>query len=158
MAPSLRPPYQRVPYKGVTVNRRTASALDWVARRTKVPLLLAQGSYTGGAVAASGTTHNGGGAVDVRVVNMTARQRIQVVRAMKDAGFAVWYREAVPGLWGPHIHGILIGDEEMSSGAAAQVLSFDAGRNGLRSNASDNTYRPSPRVRWSHLQGRPVKR
>jgi hypothetical protein len=158
VAPSLRPPYQRIRYKGVTLNRRTVSALEWAAKRAGVDLLLAQGSYTGGAVAASGTTHNGGGAVDVRVVNLTTAERVQVVRAMKDAGFAVWHRAAVPGLWGEHIHGILIADSEMSSGAMAQVMSYDAGRDGLRGNRADNTYRPSPRVRWSHLQGRPVKR
>jgi hypothetical protein len=148
-------PYGRVGWRGVTLNRRTVDALRWVEKRS-FPLLPAQGSYNKG-VGASAGTHDGGGAIDLRVRQYTTDQRITVVRALKDAGFAAWYRAEVPGLWGPHIHALLIGDREMAAGARAQVLAFDAGRDGLRGNRPDPTYRPA-RKRWAYTLGRPVTR
>lgn len=149
-------PYGRVGWRGVTLNRRTVDALRWVEKRS-FPLLPAQGSYNSG-VGASAGTHDGGGAIDLRVRQYTRDQRIAVVRALKDAGFAAWHREEVAGLWGPHIHALLIGDREMAAGARAQVLAYDAGRDGLRGNQPDPTYRPKPRKRWSYPLGRPVPR
>ena len=150
-------PYGRVGWRGVTLNRRTIDALQWVEKRAKVPLSPAQGSYNRG-VGASAGTHDGGGAIDLRVGAYSEAQRIAVVRALKDAGFAAWYRAAVPGLWGAHIHALLIGDKEMAAGARSQVLSYDAGRDGLRGNRPDPTYRPKPRKQWSYTLGRPVTR
>jgi hypothetical protein len=141
--------------------------LKWVEDRLGFTLLLAQGSYTGGAVAASGSTHNGGGAVDARVHtldahgherNLTDKERIRLVTTMKDAGFAVWHREDAPGVWGEHVHGIAFGDKEASGGARSQLLSFDAGRDGLTGNRVDSTYRPKPRVSWNYLLNRPTPR
>lgn len=152
-------PYGRVGWRGVTLNRRTVDALRWVERRAKVPLSPAQGSYNRG-VAASAGTHDGGGAVDLRVGSYSEDQRIAVVRALKDAGFAAWFR---PYNWdgrkgGAHIHALLIGDKEMAAGARSQVLAYDAGRDGLRGNRPDPTYRPKPRKQWSYTLGRPVTR
>lgn len=155
MAVGLLPAYGRVIYKGVKVNRRTKAALEWVRKRTGINFSLAQGSYNVG-VAASAGTHDGGGVVDVRVTDLTAGEIDIVLRALKDAGFAAWYRPAVSGLWGPHIHAVLRGDKEMAPGAAAQVVSYDAKRSGLKGNAWDATYRPSPRVQFSYRLGKPV--
>ena len=149
-------PYGRVGWRGVTLNRRTIDALRWVEKRS-FPLSPAQGSYNRG-VSASGGTHDGGGAIDLRVGGYSTDQRIAVVRALKDAGFAAWYRESVPGLWGAHIHALLIGDKEMAAGARSQVVSYDAGRDGLAGNRVDATYRPKPRKRWAYTLGRPVSR
>lgn len=150
-------PYGRVGWRGVTLNRRTIDALRWVEKRAGVPLSPAQGSYNTG-VGASAGTHDGGGAIDLRVGAYTPAQRIRVVRALKDAGFAAWFREATPGVWGAHIHALLIGDKDMAAGARSQVLSYDAGRDGLKGNRVDSTYRPKPRKKWSYTLGRPVKR
>lgn len=154
----LPTPYQRVSWRGVTLNRRTRDAVLWAEKKSGVRVVPAQGSYNKGGVAASGGTHDGGGAIDCSVRGLSTSQRNALVRALKDAGFAAWYREPLPGVWGAHIHAIATGDKELAVGARAQVLSFDAGKDGLRGNRPDPTYRPSPRVTWSWLLRKPVKR
>lgn len=150
-------PTDRVRYQGHTVSRRIRDMLRWSADRAGVPVLIAQGSYRGSSAAvASGSTHDRE-AVDLRVGHLTSGQRVKLVRALKDAGFAAWYRRPLPGVWGPHIHALPIGGD-LSTSARNQVRSYDAGRDGLRGNRLDNTYRPDPRVRWSFDKQRPVRR
>lgn len=155
-------PYTRVTWRGVTLNARTRDALRWAERRWQrnnpgLSITPVQGSYNKGGVSASGGTHDGGGAVDIRTRNLTTAQRIDLVKALKDAGFGAWYR-APSSSWGPHVHAIAIEDKEMSPSAAAQVRAFDAGRDGLTGNRPDDTYRPKPKVRFSYAQGKPTTR
>jgi len=128
----------RVSWRGVTLDRRTKRALEWAEQRAGVTLSPSQGSWST-SVGASGTTHAGSGAVDLRVVGYTDRQRKRVVHALKDAGFAVWYRRP-SSAWGPHLHAILIGSQGLTSGGA------------------DRTYRPKPPVRFDFDRRRPVPR
>jgi hypothetical protein len=93
-------------------------------------LRIVQGSYNKG-VTQSGGTHDGGGALDISVFNMTAAQRDRVVRELRETSFAAWYRPPIPGVWGAHIHAIAIGDQEMSPQAAQQVVWYKQGLNGL---------------------------
>jgi hypothetical protein len=119
------------------------------------PIQIAQGGWRGSnAAAASGDTHAKDGG-DARVRHLTTAQRVRLVRALKDAGFAAWFRPEIPGLWGPHVHFIPIGGV-VSPAAFRQVAAFLAGRDGLRGNRIDRTYRPN--VRWSYPKGRPVPR
>lgn len=155
---ALLPAYGRVPFRGFNFNRRTVAMLRWAEKRSGVAISIAQGSYNAGGVSASGGTHDGGGAVDIRCRHLTSTQRKRLVVALKDAGFAAWHRPAVTGVWGEHIHAIAIGDRDLSRQAASQVISYDAGRDGLRGNRVDSSYRPAPRVRFSYLLGKPVKR
>lgn len=151
------PATDKVRYQGHTVSRRIRDMLRWVEDRAGVPVLIAQGSYRGSSAAtASGSTHDRE-AIDLRVGHLTSGQRVKLVRALKDAGFAAWYRRPMPGVWGPHIHALPIGGD-LSTSARNQVRSYDAGRDGLRGNRLDNTYRPEPRVRWSFDKQRPVRR
>lgn len=154
----LKDPQERVYWRGKKLNRRTIAAIKWAEKNDGVAktYVISQGSYNGGRVAASGSTHDGGGAVDISDSNLTKEERIKVVRALKNAGFAVWFRPDVEGLWGSHIHAILKNDPELSSGAKSQVVSFMAGRDGLRGNRVDDTYRPDPPVRFSYSQQKPV--
>ena len=152
----------RTAFRGVTVNRATRAALLWAEEQlpAKDPAIqLAQGSYNVG-VAASAGTHDKGGVVDVRTRHLTPVQRTRLLRALRDAGFAAWVRDERDGM-PPHIHACIFGDggQDMAAGARGQRLSYDAGRDGLRSNRADrNPYRPSPRVKWSWAKNRPVKR
>lgn len=152
------PAYDRVTWRGVRLNKRTRDALLWAEKKSGVRVDPSQGSYNAGGVAASAGTHDGGGAVDIRTRHLTRDQRVKLVRALKDAGFAAWYRTTAQGFSGPHIHALAIGDKEMASGARNQVASFDAGRDGLRGNRIDKTYRPDPRKRFSYAKDRPVNR
>jgi hypothetical protein len=145
----------------LVLNVRTRDMLNAVERRLNRKLTIVQGSYrAGNGAAASAGTHDGGGVVDIRTagVGLDAAQTKALNRALRDAGFASWIRDSRDGM-GPHIHAIAIGDKEMASGARSQVTSFDAGRNGLRSNGKDrNSYRPDPRLRFSYAKGKPVPR
>ena len=148
--------YDKVTWRGVRLNKRTRDALLWAENKSGVRIEPAQGSWSG--APASGGTHLGGGAVDIRTRQLTKTQRIALVRALKDAGFAAWFRPDTPGVWGQHIHALAIGDQQLAPGARAQVIAFDNGRDGLRGNRPDNTYRPQPRRRFSWAKGRPVTR
>lgn len=160
-------PYKRTTWRGVRVDGRTLSALEWVDQRfhdeTGKRVELAQGSYNAGGVSASAGTHDGGGVVDCRTVPLTKEQRTRLVHLLKRAGFAAWYRPAAPGVWGEHVHACLIGTKPgtyhrtMSAGARRQVDAFLAGRDGLAGNRRDNTYRVKPQVRWSHKRRKPVR-
>jgi hypothetical protein len=145
----------RVRYRGYTVSARIRDMLKWAEAKSGSTVAIAQGSFNG-TVSASGGTHTGE-AVDLRVRHLTSGQRVKLVHALKDAGFAAWYRAEVPGLWGPHIHAIPFGGA-VSSAARSQLVAFDAGRDGLRGNRLDRTYRPDPRVKWNYDKGRPVRR
>jgi hypothetical protein len=159
-------PYTRVKFDGKTVNARTRDALKYAQRlwrkrgnHTK-SIRLAQGSYNKGGVAASGSTHDGGGVVDVRTagVGLDAQETKELNRALRDAGFASWIRDSRDGM-SPHIHAVACSDREMSSSAAGQVVQFDQGDNGLANDRDDrNSYRPKPRLRFSYAQGKPVPR
>jgi len=149
--------YQIIEYGGKRFDRWTVRALKWVEKQLGFTLSFSQGSYNRG-VSASAGTHDGGGAVDIRVTGWSDSQIRRVVNMLKDAGFAAWYRKSLPGVWGPHIHAILIGNDMAAPGAKAQVVSYDAHRDGLRGNAWDATYRPDPRVKFSYLLRKPVKR
>ena len=72
-------------------------------------------------------------------------------RVLKDLGYAAWYRPAVSGLWGAHIHAILIFESRTNSRGLAdvgfrQIAAYDAKRDGLKSNLPDPSYRPDPKA------------
>ncbi len=103
---------------------------------------ITQGSYSS-SVKESFGTHTGGGAVDISVIaSNRARYTIlyneiePLIRAMRLAGFAAWFRK--PGELGPgsplHIHAIAIGDKELSKAAQEQLIGesgYFRGFNGL---------------------------
>lgn len=88
---------------------------------------ITQGSYTN-AVEASFGTHAGGGAVDISVMapgtfTILYADIEPLVRALRLAGFAAWYRDFNDLFDGspPHIHAIAIGDRELSMPAREQL-------------------------------------
>jgi hypothetical protein len=166
----------RVAWRGVWLDRRTASALNraekLVRKRTGNPLITfspSQGGWSDGSL--SGDTHLRAGVFDLRVGLWGAKTRIAVLHALRDVGIAAYLRTAEDG-FDDHIHGVSIPPPGQGAGgwtkdirllpapgALAQIVSYDAGRNGLRSNAKDrNPYRPVPKVRWSWLQRKAVRR
>jgi len=136
-------PYGRNWKRGVQLNNRTLEMLEITELRSLdrlgiIPLSLAQGSYHPG-VSVSGGTHDGGGALDVRVVDrLTQSQVDSVVWALRKTGFAAWHRLPSQGDWPEHIHAIAIGDKEMSSAAAQQVIDYRNGLNGLANKGPDD--------------------
>lgn len=129
-------PYDLTTYGGQRVDWLTRAALESVASRLARPLVIAQGSYNAGGVAASAGTHDGGGVVDV-----IPRDKAREVFELRRAGFAAWYRAELwrdgVQVWGPHIHAVLIGNRKLSAGAAVQVREYLAGFDGLAGDGRD---------------------
>lgn len=144
VTPAGAPPddYTQVQYGGVTLNKRTVAMLETAKSVYGKSIPLTQGSYNAGGVAASAGTHDRGGAVDVAVNGASKEVMTPLIRALRIAGFAAWYRTVAEGngTWSSaHIHAIAIGDKELSPGAASQVKSYFAGKNGLSGDGPDTS-------------------
>ena len=140
--------YRHVSYRGVTMNVRTKVMLqraEAIAHKlgVPVPFQISQGSYSH-SVSASGGTHDGGGALDIRDVMYSRSTQLKMVKALRMAGFAAWSRGHGDGM-PQHIHAIAIGDRQMSGAARNQVNAYFHGRNGLANNGQD----------YDHQVGRP---
>jgi hypothetical protein len=120
------PPGARKSFRGVTLNQRTIGMLLNAERILGAMFHITQGSYST-RVAASGSTHAGGGAMDTN----GPRGWNTAVAALRKAGFAAWHRTPAQGPWNHHIHSIAIGDPTASAAAKAQVRSFLRGGDGL---------------------------
>lgn len=145
-------------YGGKRVNTRTKKMLAAADAKVPFAIRLVQGSYNPGGVSASAGTHDGGGVVDVSVSGLSSTQRWQLVKALRQVGFAAWLR--TPPSFGYHIHAVAIGDPDIwqkDGGHVArdQVCDYWKGRNGLASHAADNTpsaYRV-PFTWWEKVKG-----
>ena len=116
----------RVKYQGESMNldtfRRLQRAESMLGRRFRV----FQGSFEG-ASSYSGTTHTGGGVVDVNGPGGWSA----AVNALRRVGFAAWHRTPSQGPWNHHIHAIAIGDPTASASARDQVADYLRGGDGL---------------------------
>lgn len=143
-------PYDLTTYNGRQVDWITRAALEDAERLLGYdgPLPVSQGSYNAGGVAASAGTHDGGGAVDVMPKTLAEARRIE--RALRRLGFAAYVRLPIPGLWGLHVHAILMGNRKLSAGASAQVREYLAGGDGLKGSLPDTGPRDylANRYRW----------
>lgn len=145
-------PYGRTSKRGVVLNWRTVEMLEITELRELrdlTPLPLSQGSYTTVAPQSAGT-HAGGGALDVRLRDISSTQWNSIVAALRRTGFAAWLRRPSQGNWPYHIHAIAIGDHELSAAARQQVAWYKQGLNGLwpPSQGPDD----GPRVRWTQYR------
>jgi hypothetical protein len=148
-------------WRGVKITARMRDMIRYAERRFQkrypgVTFVPTQGSWANGSL--SGGTHSGAGAIDWRTWHMTAAQRIYMIRCLKDAGAAIWFR---PKNWdgnggAEHAHMLDRVTTGMDPGAKWQVAQYDARRSGLRSNRVDLTYRTKPAVKWSYPLGKPV--
>jgi hypothetical protein len=153
---------KQVIWRGRRFNERTVAMLQEMERLLGFKLVYTQGSYNK-SVAASGGTHDGGGAVDISVKDqrtgelfpMIRRQRIR--DAGRQVGFAMWIRDPSQSPDFPwHVHGIAIDDEELSPGAAAQVVQYHKGTNGLVSHGKDDGPRTWVNMTWEkYLKAHP---
>lgn len=138
-----RDDYERVGYRGVIVNRRTkelCQRAEFIMRHLRghagFRFRFGQGSYHPG-VAASSNTHDGGGAIDVRTRGLPAWVVDDMVRSLREAGFAAWSRGRGHDAFAPHIHAVAIGDVEAHPAAAAQVVDYFTGCDGLAPGVDD---------------------
>jgi hypothetical protein len=129
-----RPPdeYTRVEVNGSILNQRTLGMLMHAQELYGGEIQLTgyaitQGSYSMG-VSASFGTHDGGGAVDLSVLQQGTYTVLwddigPLLHVLRAAGFAAWLRE-YGELYADspiHIHAIAIGDAELSAAAQEQL-------------------------------------
>lgn len=139
-----------ITWRGVKMTRRAVQSLRWVEEKSGVAIRPGQGSFNQG-VAASGGTHDQE-ALDASVRGLSPAEIRSLVRWMRRAGWAAWYRSAAEGNWAPHVHAIPLGkNAKRSPQAEWQARQYDAGRSGLSSNRPDSDpYRPTPKRAWSY--------
>lgn len=133
--------YERITWRGHTLDRYTVAALEAAEYDTKRTLTLYQGSYNAGRVSQSAGTHDGGGAVDCWCPGLTGRE---LARALRRVGFAAWYRPPRDGVWGAHVHAVQLGNDRVSASAARQVAEYLSGGDGLAGDYVDpDPWRPA---------------
>ena len=146
-------------WRGVALDQRSADMIIEVDDLLPdVPMYPSQGSYSGSTSASAGT-HDGGGAIDMKAVDLTSDQRSRLVKTMRMVGFAAWLRTPAQSDWPYHIHGIAVqpggkGDRGvLAAPAHDQVVDYYEGRNGLASNAPDDGPRNYVGVTWESYNG-----
>jgi phage-related protein len=120
--------WDRTTWRGKKFNYHMVRLLQAVEQLTGQTLRVTQGSFST-SVAASGSTHAGGGAVDLGWPGPLLGSTL--VAALRQVGIAAWHRNPSQGPWNHHIHGIAIGDPTASASARRQVQDYFAGGNGL---------------------------
>lgn len=145
----------RTTVDGKTLNQRTADMLAEAEERSGIDLRVTQGSYNPGGVAASGGTHDGGGAVDIATRDLSSSEREAAVTAMREVGFAAWDRTGVKN-FDPHIHAVAISDTDLASAAwkadaNRQVYDYYTGKDGLADHGADCGPDVEP-VTWEDYQ------
>lgn len=144
---SIPSPYAHGEYRGRPLDFATIAAIKKAEHMLGYPLTIVQG--IGGAPASAGT-HTKGRAADLAWWDQDRK-----LRAMRDVGFAYWPRPELPGEWAEHGHGVLIFENRANRRGVAgvafrQIASYDARRDGLKSNLPDKwEYRPDPRAVWT---------
>lgn len=144
-------PYARSVFHGKTLDNATIAALKVAEKRLGYELTITQGGFNAGGVTASAGTHDLG-----RVVDLAAWDWKNKLTVLKNLGFAAWYRPFRPGLWGAHIHAVLIfpnrtEQKGVAGSAWRQIKPYDLVLDGLASGARDvlHPFRPDPKERWS---------
>jgi hypothetical protein len=150
----LKPPddYTRIFVNGSNLSQRTFAMLEQAAKLYHGPLDITDKDITKGGYLTpnrtAGTppgpgdlslgTHDGGGVVDLSVPDPTGKGFKQIeplIRALRAAGFAAWFRDVNDGYAGNvHIHAVAIGDQDLSPEAKDQltgIAGYFRGLNGL---------------------------
>lgn len=144
------PPDTRITRDGQTLSARMWAALEDAYTAAGLDparyLAVAKGSWAGSSQA-SGTTHAGGGAADLRVTALPGWARANlcgrlVVELRTRMGLAVWYRDEAHGGFAPHIHAVMCDEPGVAPSALWQVRKANAGRDGLKRGGPD--YHPRP--------------
>lgn len=143
----------RITYQGKTINTRTKAMLDEAQTRLGgMVLTISQGSYNPGGVGASAGTHDGGGALDISVSGMSDATRVDIVRKLREVGFAAWLRTPAQGNWAYHIHAMAVSDPHQSPAAWHQSGDYYLGKNGLANRGPDDGPAVSPKQTWEEYQ------
>lgn len=135
------PPFEVCTYNGARMDQKTKVAVQVLEQgrlKDLAPLTIFQGCYNPGGVAASAGTHDRGGVLDFSPFEFGRK-----VKAWRDLFGPGWHREAIPGLWGEHIHCVIADQGNLAPAAVAQVGMYFAGLDGLAGGHRDpNQHHP----------------
>lgn len=123
--PQMGGDWKRTTYQGHAMDVGQVRAVIAAQQQYGGPFHISQGSYST-SVAQSGSTHAGGGAMDI-----TSPVNPRALGALIQNGQAAWIRSPSQGDWPWHIHSLHIGDPNLSASAQAQVSDFLNGGDGL---------------------------
>lgn len=136
--------YRHVYFRGDEMNVRTRELLqraETIMRKKYSHIgfqfIVTQGSYNVGGVLASLGTHDGGGALDLHTRTHPRHVVDDMVKSLREAGFAAWSRGRGHDTFSPHIHALALGDQQMSSSARRQIIAYARGSDGLIGNNPD---------------------
>ena len=91
-------------------------------------------------VAASAGTHDKCACFDVYDLDF---DWLGTQRRLRELGWAAWYREATPGLWGNHVHMVSLGcPAPQGVFVPGQIADYYDHRTGLKGHATDPTWHP----------------
>lgn len=155
MPPAIPPPYERTQFRGVLLDYATAAACVVVEGDLGYRLTLLQG--VGGAEASAGTHLGRRNAAGVweggRAVDLAPYDGARKVRSWRTLVGPGWERDALPGVWGPHVHCLnrfeaLFNERGLAPAAVDQLHKFDRGEDGLADppTPDPDKFRPDPRV------------
>lgn len=147
----------RVQWHGVTMDRYSAILLDRVQDRVSFPIAATQGSFSS-SVGASAGSHDGTGAIDFSIVNLSGPQRMDLLRAVKIEFGAGWIRLPEEGPWPLHLHAGAFGSPAPAPLLALQIRGYKEGRNGLGSWPFGLDRYPWRPEKWPHLNFGAYKR
>lgn len=152
--------WDRVRRNGKTLTRRDWALLDDIAKETRLPIRVIQGSWANGSLSAG--THTGAGAFDLSISGMTRNEQLQLVNELRRRNVAAWLRSPEYGwprrIGGAHIHGIVKDTPGLSYGARRQVINYNQRQNGLSSRKPDPHYRPKQTpFRIPNMSNRPTQ-
>lgn len=139
-----------IEFEGHRTTPRTRDMLVELRRLTGLDLVITQGGYNAGGVAASAGTHDRD-ALDLRARGLTPAERARVLLNGRWVGFAIWYRTTAQGFDVEHFHAIPVGGD-ISAGAQRQVSDYMAGRNGLASKGKDDGPRNWVGMTWERYE------
>lgn len=133
------PSETRIGFTGHIINWRLKAALEAAERRWGHEFTVIKGCFLP-VDKASGSTHHGTGVCDIEIFG---DPNIQVA-CLRAVGIVAWHRTTAQGFSEPHIHCVLEGDPGLDPEAAAQVVAYHNGHNGLANNGPDDSPRPNP--------------
>lgn len=136
---------KRTTWRGVIVCAHSVPKLNaWavsIGNNILLKPLPGCGSYQT-TTAASAGTHAGGGAIDIDLRSVPADKRKWVADKGRVAGLQVaWHRDYVKGLWTWHAHALDPACPNLSKAAAAQIVEYGRGGDGLLGSRPDGNTR-----------------
>ena len=124
------------------------ATVAWVKHKTGIDLATRIVQAQGGAAASAGT-HKDGAAVDLRTRGLKAATIVAVVAALRDLGWAAWYRD-----WTDNQHIHAAANLGITTGASYQVAAWKAGFDGLgKGGKGGKDPHPAPTVFRTIVQG-----